>query len=198
MRILSSIVFGLALAFSGTAHAEAVAYKLEKPHTQILFNVNHLGFSQSYGRFLDYTGEISWDQTNPANSTVNATIQVASLDMGDKTWNEHMLAPKYFNAAQFPVMTFKSTKIEVTGDKTANITGDLTLRGVTKPVTMAATMRGEGKNPFSGFDTAGFAATTTIKRSDFGMTEAIPMVGDEVNIIIEAEIFNDAGKSGNQ
>lgn len=183
------------LAFAWPSEGRAEKYVLDKPHTQIVFAVDHLGFVKSYGKFTDYAGTIDWNKTEPAKSKVDVTIQTGSLDMGDATWNEHLSAPKYFDVAKFPAMTFKSTSVAVTGKNTANITGDLTLRGVTKPVVLAAVMNKEGKHPFMNRMEAGFSATTKIKRSDFGMTEAIPFVSDEVTITLEVEAYQ-PGEAG--
>jgi polyisoprenoid-binding protein YceI len=203
MRRIFTALFALVIlaGLSGTAQAQIEKYVLDKPHTQIMFSIDHLGFSRSSGKFTDYAGEIMWDKGEPEKSSVNVTIQTASLDLGDATWNEHTTSPRFFDAAQFPTMTFKSTSIQKTGDNTANITGDLTLHGVTKPVTLAAMLRKEGKHPMAEKMAAGFAATAKIKRSDFGMSEAVPFVGDDVDITIEVEAYQDdptAGGTGNK
>lgn len=191
-RILPVLLASVALAgFSAPASAEIEKYLLDKPHTQVMFFVDHLGFAKSSGKFLDYTGEIMLDSGNPAASSVDVTIQTVSIEMGDKTWNEHLSAEKWFNVATYPTMTFKSTKVEVSGEHTANVTGDLTLHGVTKLVTLAVTHNKSGKHPFMNRMETGFSATATIKRSEFGMTEAVPMVGDDVEIRIEAEAYKD-------
>lgn len=191
-RLFLAVLSVAALAgFSQAARAEAVKFLLDKPHTQVVFFINHMGFSNSSGKFLDYAGTIQWDKDAPEKSAVEATIRTASLDMGDATWDEHMKGEKFFDVAKFPVMTFKSTAIEKTGDATANITGDLTIKGVTKPVVLATTLNKQGPHPFANKDWLGFSATTTIKRSDFGMGEAIPLVGDEVQIRIEVEAAKD-------
>jgi polyisoprenoid-binding protein YceI len=193
MRRILPLSLGLvALAgFSHSASAQIEKYLFDKPHTQIIFFVDHLGFAKSSGKFLDYTGEIQWDKGEPEKSSVNATIQVNSLDMGDKTWNEHLLADKFFDAAKFPTMTFKSTSIQKTGEKTANITGDLTLHGVTKPVVLATTFNNAGKHPMMDRMEAGFSATAHLKRSDFGMSQYVPMVGDDIDIRIEVEAYKE-------
>lgn len=182
------LMVALAATFlSFPARAAVEAYELESPHTQILFNVNHLGFSNSWGKFLEYDGAIQFDRENPANSKVDVTIKTASIEMNDKAWNDHLKNADFFDVEQFPVMTFKSTGIEVTGDDTAKINGDLTIKGVTKPVVLDTTMNKVGNHPMKGTPMAGFSATTTIKRSDFGINYGLPMVGDEVKIILEAE-----------
>lgn len=188
--LLASAAFAF-FAVPSAARAEPEKYVFDKPHTQILFAVDHLGFAKSYGKFLDYTGEIMWDKAEPAKSSVSVTIPMAGLDMGDATWKEHLSGEKWFNVAQFPEMTFKSTAIEVTGEKTANITGDLTLHGVTKPVVLATTFNKADKHPMMDRQEAGFSATTSIKRSEFGITEAVPYVGDDVAITIEVEAYKE-------
>lgn len=178
----------------GLARAEVETYSFDTVHSQILFFISHLGFSISEGEFLDFDGGITFDRDTPANSSVEVTIDTNSLDMDDEKWNEHMKSPDFFNAEQFPTMTFKSTGIEVTGDDTANITGDLTILGVTKPVVLATKLNKVGKHPFGDKYAAGFSATAHIKRSDFGMNYGLPNVGDDVDIRIEIEaIRDDAG-----
>lgn len=173
------------------AQAETLTYKLDKPHTQVVFAVNHLGFSNSIGKFLDYDGTITYDKAAVENSSVAVTIKTASVDLADQKWNDHMKNKDFFNVEQFPEMTFKSTKIERTGENTANITGDLTLLGVTKPVVLAAVLNQEGKHPMSGKAGIGVSATAKIKRSEFGMNYGLPMVGDDVDIRIEVEAYEE-------
>lgn len=180
-------VMAAALLIAAPAHAEVKRFTLETPHTQVLFSVNHLGFSHSYGQFRDYNGTIDYDTDTPANSKVDVTIKTASIDMGTEKWDEHLKGADFFDVEKFPDMTFKSTKVDVTGADTANITGDLTILGVTKPVVLAAKLNKMGPHPMSGKDHVGFSATTSIKRSDFGMNYGIPNVGDEVSITIEVE-----------
>lgn len=162
-------------------------YVIESPHTQIMFTVNHLGFSHSTGKFLGYEGAFSLDRMNPSNSSVAITINTDSLDMGHEEWNKHLKDADYFNVEKFPTMTFKSTTITVTGKDTADVTGNLTLLGVTRPVTLKVKHNKSGPYPFGEKYVAGFDATTTIRRTDFGMTSGVPMVGDEVEIRISVE-----------
>ncbi|HRC26365.1 MAG TPA: YceI family protein [Alphaproteobacteria bacterium] len=176
---------------SRPALAQPEKYLLDKPHTQILFSVDHLGYARSFGKFLDYSGFIQWDQISPETSRVEITIPTASLDMGEALWNEHLSAEKYFDVARYPTMTFKSTKIIKTGENTADLLGDLTLRGVTKPVVLKTRFNKAGKHPFIDRMEAGFSATASLKRSDFGMTEAIPFVSDDVAIQIEVEAYRE-------
>ena len=187
MRILSLFLSVLVLLMPISAMAQVETYTFDKAHTQILFFVNHLGFSNSQGEFHDYDGYFVIDRTQPQNSKVDVTIKTASIDMDDEKWDAHMKNEDFFHVEKFPEMTFKSTGVEVTGENTANITGDLTLLGVTKPVVLHTTHNKSGKHPFSGKYVAGLSAHTHINRSDFGMNYGLPGVGDEVEIRIEVE-----------
>lgn len=181
-------MIGSGLTFSaGTAMAEPVKYNFDKVHSQILFFADHLGFSKSQGEFHDYDGHIMFDQENPENSSVEVTIKTDSVDMDDQKWDDHLKNADFFNVGEFSEMTFKSTGIEVTGENTAHITGDLTLLGVTKPVVLDTTFNKAGQHPFSGKMTAGFSATTTVKRSEYGMNYGLPGIGDDVDIMLEVE-----------
>lgn len=191
---ISTLALAAALTIGVTfsaAQAKPMNYTLDKPHTQILFSVNHLGFSNSYGKFTDYSGKFTFDPEAPASSTIEVSIDPKSVELNDAKWNEHVKAADFLDVEKFPSMTFKSTKIEVTGDKTANITGDLTLHGVTKPVVLATTYNKTDKHPYSGKMVAGFSATTTIKRSDFGVSYGVPGVADDVVITLEVEGLQD-------
>lgn len=177
------------------AQAESVEhYTFDKAHTQILFFVDHLGFSKSQGEFLSYDGYYNFDRENPENSEVEVTIQTESIDMDDEKWDAHMKNEDFFHVEKYPAMTFKSTDIEVTGENTAKITGDFTLLGVTKPVTLDVTHNKSGKHAFSGKYVSGFSATTTIKRSEFGMEYGLPMIGDEAQVRIEVEGIRSNGE----
>lgn len=190
IRKISTLALGAVLACGlgfSPVQAAPLHFTLESPHTQIIFNVSHLGFSHSYGKFTGYSGHITFDPEAPAASSVEVSIDAKSLELNDAKWNEHVRGADFIDAEKFPAITFKSTKIDVTGEKTANITGDLTLHGVTKPVVLAATLNKLDKHPMSGKNVAGFSATASLKRSDFGISYGLPNVGDEVNIIIEVE-----------
>ncbi|MGH1377916.1 MAG: YceI family protein [Alphaproteobacteria bacterium] len=170
------------------------SYTFDKAHTQILFFVDHLGFSKSQGEFLDFDGSFNFDLKNPEKSNVDVTINTAGLDMDDEKWNAHMKNADFFDVEKFPTMTFKSTSIEVTGENTANITGDLTLLEVTKPVVLSVKHNKSGKHAFSGEYVSGFSATTTIKRSEFGMKYGLPMIGDDVEVRLEIEGVRSKGE----
>ncbi len=189
--------FAVLMLLAMPARAEIHIYDIEKPHTQIIFSVNHLGFSHSYGKFTDHTGKILYNEGEPAKSSVEITIPATSLEMHDQKWNDHLKSPDFFNVEKFPNMTFKSTAIAVTGPDTADITGDLTLLGVTRPVVLKTKQNKVGKHPMREKYAAGFSAATTIKRSDFGMGYGVPMISDEVNIIIEVESIREGAEATN-
>ncbi len=179
-----------ASSFAPTVQA-AESYKFDTVHSQVIFFVDHLGFAKSEGEFLDFDGGFTFDQENPENSVINVSIDTNSIDMDDDAWDTHMKSDHFFNVEKFPKMTFKSTMIEVTGDNSANITGDLTLLGVTKPVVLKTIYNKSGENPYSKKFEAGFSATASLKRSDYGMTYGLPGVGDDVEIRIEVEAVRD-------
>ncbi|MEQ8964797.1 MAG: YceI family protein [Azospirillaceae bacterium] len=193
-RLVPATAGALALAASATALApatavaESQAFAFDKSHTHILFFVDHLGFSAVQGEFLDYEGELTLDTEDPANSSVAVTIDVASLDSGHPPRDEHLLDADFFDAEAYPEMTFASTRVEPTGEDTALVHGDLTIKGVTRPVVLDTRLNGLGPNPFAPDQTiAGFSATTEIARSDFGMDFGLPAIGDTVEIRIEIE-----------
>lgn len=187
--------FAAALLMAAPAHAEVKNFTLEKPHTQIFFTVNHLGFSNSTGQFTDYSGTIEFNEAAPESSKVDVTIKTASLTMANDKWDQHLKSADFFNVEKFPDITFKSTGIKKTGDDTADITGDLTILGVTKPVVLATKLNKIGAHPMSGNDHAGFSATTSFKRSEFGMNYGVPNVGDDVTVRIEVEAEGAKGAS---
>lgn len=161
-------------------------FTYDPSHTQVFFVVNHLGFSHSRGRFTKFDGFFLLDEKNPENSKAEMTIDVNSLEMGSPIWNEHTQA-KFLNGGIHPLIAFHSTKIVRTGETTADMTGELSLHGVTKPVTLQVTLNKLGEHPMNKNKMAGFSLKGTLKRSDFGMTEALPMIGDDVALEIEVE-----------
>ncbi len=197
MRFLFPLLTVFAL-ISVPAHAQIERYTFDKAHTQILFFVDHLGFSMSQGEFHNYDGFFEFNRGEPEKSKVEVTIKTDSIDMDHEKWNDHMKNDDFFKVDEFPEMTFKSTGIEVTGDDTANIMGDLTILGVTKPVTLKTVHNKSGVHPFNQKFVAGLSATTTVKRSDFGMTYGLPMIGDDIEIRLEVEGFREGGEVVNE
>ena len=164
------------------------SYSFDKSHADAVFKVSHLGFSNTWGRFNDVEGTLMLDEANPGASSVDVTIQSASIDTNHGKRDDHLRNADFFNVGAFPTITFKSTGVEVTGEKTARITGDFTLLGVTKPVVLDTMLNSIAEHPFqAGVTVAGFTATTTIKRSDFGMAYGVPGIGDEIEIFLDIE-----------
>lgn len=168
----------------------AGTYAADPSHSLIAFEVNHFGFNDYYGLFGDIAGSLTIDPANIAAAKVDVTIPIANVTTASKGLTEHLLragkdggTPDFFGPAPAPAR-FVSTKVERTGDMTANITGNLTLNGVTKEVTFAAEFTGAGNNPFNKRATIGFEAETEIERSDFGVNYGIPFVSDEVELDI--------------
>lgn len=166
----------------------ADTYTIDPMHSYVLWQINHLGFSTQAGKFYA-DGSLVLDEAKPQNSKVNVTIQVGNIVTGIPKLDEHLKSPLFFDVAKFPTATFVSNKVDVTGKKTAKITGILTLHGVSKPVTLNATLNMTGVNPITNKMSAGFSGTTTIKRSDFGMTTLAPSLGDDIKLDIEVEAF---------
>lgn len=183
-----NILLASALAFAAISPAVAAdKYTLDSSHSQAVFNYNHLGFSTTYGMFSGFAGEIMFDEADPAASSVDVSIDTSSLITGWEARTGHFLTGDFFDAENAPKITFKSTSIEVTGDKTANITGDLTLNGITKPVVLDTTLNQQGEHPMAKQQWLGFDATTTIVRSDFDMGQFAPFVADDVKLHISVE-----------
>jgi len=158
----------------------------EGAHQFVMFKISHLGYSWLYGRFNDFNGSFTVDADNPENSKVEATIQTASVDSNHAERDKHLRSDDFLDVDKYPTATFKSTKIEQTGDDTAKITGNFTLHGVTKPVTLDAKMIGYGADPWGGYR-MGLEASTTLKLSDFGITKDLGPASESVAIIISVE-----------
>lgn len=179
------------LMSAGAAIAAPEKYTLDASHSQIVFSYEHLGFSTTYGMFSGFEGEIMFDQKDVQNSSVSVSMPARSMLTGWEGRFNHFMGDDFFGAGEDELITFTSTGIEVTGDNTALITGDLTVNEVTKEVVLDATLNDAAQNPMSGKEWAGFDATTTLKRSDFNLGAFAPAVSDEVEVIISIE----AGKA---
>lgn len=184
--ILAAAAFALASpALAQTVEIPAGTYEIDKDHTQLSFTVFHLGISDYTGQFIQPTGTLTLDPGHPENDKVAVTFRTDSVITTTPALDKHLKTADFFDTAKYPEATFVSTKVAVTG-KTALITGNLTLHGVTKPVVLATKFSGAAQNPMSKVLNVGFSATTTIKRSDFGMTFLVPLVSDEVRLTINA------------
>lgn len=197
MKLLTLLFAFMVLAIT-PAIAKVERYEFDKAHTQIIFAVNHLGFSNSHGKFLDFDGFFDFNRAEPDRSKVDVTIKTASIDLDHQKWNDHMKSDDFFDVEKFPEMTFKSTAVEITGTKTAKITGDLTILETTKPVVLDVVFNKAAVHTFNQKYVAGFSATANIKRSDFGMKYGLPLIGDDVALNIQVEGFRQGGSIVNE
>lgn len=182
--LIAALVAGTAAT---AAYAAPEAYTLDPSHSQIVFSYNHLGFSTTYGMYSGFEGEIMFDAEAPADSSVTVSFPTASLITGWDERTQHFLTADFFGAEEAPEISFVSTGIEVTGETTGVITGDLTINGVTKSIALDAEMTQMGDHPMAGKPWVGFNATTTVVRSDFDMGQYAPYVSDEVQVMISIE-----------
>lgn len=170
------------------SQAAAEHFTIDDKHSYVQWHINHLGFSNQSGKWF-VTGSVVLDKEKPELSKVDISIDMASIITGIPELDTHLKAPQFFDVAKFPKATFVSNKVDVLTSNTAKVQGLLTLRGVSKPVTLMVTLNKEGKNPISDKYSVGFNATTKLKRSDFGMNALLPSLGDEVDIQISAEAY---------
>jgi polyisoprenoid-binding protein YceI len=177
----------LAALAASPALAAPEAYVLDASHSQILFSYNHLGYSTTWGMFSGFDGQISFDAENPAASSVSVAFPVTTMLTGWEERFAHFMSPDFFAGAADQTVSFTSTGIEVTGDTTARITGDLTLNNVTKSVVLDAVLNQKGDHPMAGKPWLGFDASTTLVRSEFNLGMFAPFVGDEVKVQISIE-----------
>lgn len=167
-------------------HAAAESYKIDPVHSFLLFRIQHLGLGVAYGRFDGVAGSFTMDAEDPSRSAVEVEVKAESVDTGVSDRDNHLRGPDFFNAKQFPTIAFKSTKIERVADRRVKVTGDLSLHGVTRRVTVEVDQIGAGKDPWGNWR-SGFEATFTVKRSDFGMTYMPEGLGDEVKVMLGIE-----------
>ncbi|WP_404426358.1 YceI family protein [Thalassospira australica] len=187
----AGLVLAIAAGLSGAAVSAQAAenYKLDPTHTSVIFIVNHLGFSNFQGRFGGTSGELTLDRENPSASSATITIDLNQVDTGVEGLDNHMKTADFLDVENHPTATFKSTSVEMTGETTAKITGDLTLLGETKPLVLDVTLTGEGDHPMTGDHVLGFGATGTVTRSEYGMGYLAPAVSDEVELQISTEFL---------
>lgn len=183
MRFCSVAFLGLVLASPAAA---ADTYKVDPVHSAILFRIKHMNIGYIYGRFNTYSGSFAFDERTPGECSLNMEVQVGSIDSGNDKRDTHLKGPDFFNGKEFPKIAFKSTSMKALDAKTYEVTGDLTLHGVTKSVTAKLERIGTGKGP-DGKERTGFESTFTIKRSDFGMKYMLKAIGDEVRVTLAVE-----------
>ena len=181
----------LALAANAQADLSDVPsgeYGLDDHHAYISFTYSHIGYSTPHIGFRNFDANLTLDSENPQNSEIEVVIDTTSIDSRVDEFNGHLRGSNFFDTDNYPQATFKSTSIEGTGEDTFNVTGDLTIKDVTKSVTLEATLNKAAMHPMRKIPAVGFSAETTIMRSDFGLDRAVPAVGDEVTIYITVEM----------
>ena len=194
-RLAAFIAPVLWLATASSASA-ADSYGFDKDYTKILFVYNHLGMSNQYGRFTDYDGTIVFDQENPENSKVEVTVKAASIETDVPVLNDELRGEQFFAVTKFPDITFVSDEVRQTGKTRGQVTGTLTIKGNSKPVTLDVTFNYAGEHPlgpyvetYKGKQMATFSAEATLLRSDFGVERFAPLTSDRVQVIIETELW---------
>ena len=185
----------LALALPGLALAQTSSWKIDPSHTQSTFAVKHLVISTVRGEFKSTNGTVKLDEKDPTRSQIEATVDATSINTREEKRDEHLKSPDFFEVQKYPTITFKSTKITKAGGDKYKVAGDLTMRGVTKPVTLDAELTKEIKDPW-GNTRRGIHATTKLNRQDYGLKwsksiEAGPVVGDEVAVEINGELVKE-------
>ena len=195
MKLLLASTLALAVALSGTASAQtpptrdpaqiqAGTYAVDPGHTQVGWRVSHMGFSNYAGGFSDVSGTLDLQPKNPAASKLSIKILVASVTTTSDKLTGELKGDQWLDAGKFPEMSFISTKVTPAGKDKAKVAGNLTLHGVTKPVTLDVTLVGAGVNPLNKKVTVGFEAAGTFKRSEFGVKTYVPLIGDDLHLTI--------------
>jgi polyisoprenoid-binding protein YceI len=183
---LGAVQASAQVATTDAAKVQAGAYTVEPSHTRVLFAVSHMGFTTWYGNLTSASGSLDFDAKAPTHSKLSITLPTDSISTTNTKLDGELKSPMWLDATKYPTITFTSTSITRSGHDSGHITGELTLHGVTKPVTLVAHFNGGGTNPLDKAYTIGFDATTTIKRSDFGIKTYVPLIGDSVKIMISA------------
>jgi polyisoprenoid-binding protein YceI len=166
----------------------AAGYTADPDHTYVSFAISHLGFSTMRGKFDKQSGSLNYDPA-AKSASVKIEIDAASIDTGHDKRDAHLKSPDFLNAVENPTITFESTATKWNSDKLASVTGNLTILGVSKPVTLQVTSINCGQHPFNKKDVCGFDATGSIKRSDFGVNYGLPAIGEVLDLHIELEAF---------
>lgn len=187
--MLKSICLAAVLGLIAAPAFAADTLKFEPDHTYALFRYSHFGMSQPSGKIMGATGTLVLDSDDPTKDVVDIALDMNSLVTGLPDFDAQLKGKDYFDVAQFPTATFKSTKVEMTGDTTANVTGDLTIHGVTKSVVLTVTFTKKAFNPAIFKTGYGFTATAKIGRGDFGVSKYEPFIGDDIQLEIGAEVY---------
>ena len=184
---ITALVAALLWTPIGAGNAWAASYDIDLVHSGISFTIDHLGFSKVLGMATDFSGSFDFDAADPTASSLEVSVKVASIFTNNQQRDSDIQGADWFNATEFPDITFVGKEFNKIDDKTGTITGDLTIAGVTKPVTLDVVFNMEGQNPWDGSHVVGFGARTMIKRSDYGLQAALGMIGDEIELNIQVE-----------
>lgn len=164
----------------------AQTYQIDPVHTSLVFRVKHMNTAYVYGMFRDVKGNVVVNEANPAQSSINIEVDANSVYTANEQRDNHLRSPDFFNTRQFPTIRFASTEVRKVNATTVQVKGNLTIRGVTRPITANVVLTGRGKNQ-QGRDLIGFETTFTIRRSEFGIRYGLPGLGDEVRVILSIE-----------
>ena len=181
MRILFALI-----AFAATT-AHAATYRIDPVHSSVHFRARHFGVSNVYGRFNDFAGTLAYDESDPSQWMVKLEVETESVDTGNERRDTHLRSTDFFNAKQFPTLTFESREVEKVGEGLFRVQGDLTILGTTRPVEAEVRLVGTGKHPRSNAPLVGFETEVTLARSDFGMEFMLGPVGDEIGVTVAVE-----------
>jgi len=186
LLLASAVSMTLIGSVHASEHSGTYDFDNEGDHQFIIFKISHLGYSWLYGRFNDFDGQFVYDAENPQNSSVNVTIEASSVDSNHAERDKHLRSEDFLHVGEYPEASFKSKRVEVDGDGEADIVGDLTLRGVTREVTLDVEMLGHGKDPWGGYR-MGFEAETELRLEDFGIPMSLGKASETVEITISVE-----------
>ena len=196
MRVSTFVAAACLVLAAAAGRSNADTYSVDKPHTNITFSWNHLGIARQSARLIDCAGQVEFDPEAPEAGSVAVTMKVASLWTGVDLLDKQLKSADFFDAAQFPTITFTSTAVKKTGDRSGEVTGDLNIMGRARPVTLAVTWNFTGEHPWATLNplyrdkfVSGFTATTKILRSDWGITRGTPLTSDEIEITINTELL---------
>ncbi|MDE8555041.1 YceI family protein [Pantoea vagans] len=178
-----------ATLYAPLSQAEAMHYQLNPEHTSVIVAWNHFGFSNPTADIPDATGTLVFDKDHPEASRVDVTLPVSKIDSHVAALTKEFKGAEYFDTAKYPTATFRSTKVVAKGDNKFDVEGNLTLKGITKPVTLHATLNKQGEHPMVKKQTIGFDATGTFKRSDFKLDKYVPAVSDDVTLTLSTEAY---------
>lgn len=178
-----------ATLYAPLSQAEAMHYQLNPEHTSVIVAWNHFGFSNPTADIPDTSGTLVFDKDHPEASRVDVTLPVSKIDSHVAALTKEFKGAEYFDTAKYPSATFRSTKVIAKGDNKFDVEGNLTLKGITKPVTLHATLNKQGEHPMVKKQAIGFDATGTIKRSDFKLDKYVPAVSDDVTLTLSTEAY---------